>query len=76
MNAQPLGKIEQYQIKSSEDSVFYAFGVLVGQRYFTADFYANLNIKLLTNGVKMIREEKDTISDEANVYVQDFNKFK
>jgi FKBP-type peptidyl-prolyl cis-trans isomerase len=70
------GSIESAKIGTSDlDSASYAFGVLIGERFFPKEFYEELNIELLAKGVMHSRDSSAILTGpEANAIVTKFNE--
>lgn len=60
---------------SDLDSASYAFGVLVGERFFPKEFYEELNVELLAKGIMDSRDSSAIMTGpEANILVTKFNE--
>lgn len=68
---------QSFQPQTQEDSVFYSFGVLVGQRFFPQSFYPEFNTSKLVEAIKDFRTAADDFKPNkhaAGEFVQEFNK--
>lgn len=70
------GSIESAKIGASDlDSASYAFGVLIGERFFPKEFYKELNVELLAKGIIDSRDSSTIVTGaEANTIVTRFNE--